>query len=150
MADTSKAPNPAPQFDPVAGARAASGWTGWVVFAGILLILTGAIHLIAGLVALFRDTTYLVKPRDLAVGASYTTWGWVHLVLGVVAVVVGLGLLAGNALARVVGVGLAVLSAVVNLAFARANPAEALIVIALDVVIVYAIVVHGRELRSQS
>src|SRR5690349_22919088 len=134
MAETSQSRPPAPQFDPTGGAEAASGWTGWVVFAGVLLVLAGGIHLIEGLVALFRDTTYLVKTDRLAVTVSYTTWGWVHLVVGIAAVLVGLGLLAGNALARVVGVGLAVLSAVVNLAFARANPWEAVIVIALDVV----------------
>lgn len=140
-------PDPATEFV-YGGPPAATGWAGWVVFAGVLMILLGAFHAIEGVVALLRDEVYLVRPGGLVVHVSYTTWGWLHLVLGIVAALTGLGLLAGNIVARIVGVGIAVLSAIVNLAFVSAQPVWSVVVIALDVVIIYAITVHGRELNS--
>jgi hypothetical protein len=70
--------------------------------------------------------------------------------LGVVAALVGLGLLAGAAVARVLGVVMALLSAVANLASTGAFPVGSAVVVAVDVVVVYAITVHGGELRSPS
>jgi hypothetical protein len=130
------------------GLPAASGWTGWVVFAGVMLILVGCFQAVEGLVALAKDSYYLVRPSGLLVDVDYTTWGWVHLIIGVVAGLTGLGLLAGNTVARVVGVGVAFLSAIVNLAFVAAHPVWSTLVIAIDVVVIYAITVHGRELAS--
>lgn len=135
----------------VSGGRpAASGWAGWVVFAGVLLILLGAFQAIEGLVALFRKEYYSVRSSGLIVHVDYTTWGWVHLIIGIVAALTGLGLLAGNLVARIVGVVLAVVSAVVNMAFVAATPVWSVLVIAIDVLVIYAIVAHGRELRSPS
>jgi hypothetical protein len=125
-----------------------SGWVGWVVFGGIILLVVGTFQVIQGLVALFRSGYYLVAPSGLALEVDYSTWGWVHIALGVLAFATGLGLLAGRSAARVAGVVLAVLSAVVNLGFAAAYPVWAVIVIALDVVVIYAIVVHGHELQK--
>ncbi|MBK1787020.1 DUF7144 family membrane protein [Prauserella cavernicola] len=124
-----------------------SGWTGWVIFAGVMLVLVGFFQAIEGLVALFDDGYYLVGSNGLVVDVNYNTWGWVHLGVGVVAVLTGLGLMTGNRLARVVGVVLAVGSAVLNLAFIAAYPVWSTVVIAIDVVVIYAIVVHGRELE---
>jgi hypothetical protein len=125
-----------------------SGWVGWVVFGGIILLVVGTFQVIQGLVALFRSGYYLVAPSGLAVTVDYSTWGWVHIVLGVLIFATGLGLLSGRSAARVAGVVLAALSAVVNLGFAAAYPVWAVIVIALDVVVIYAIVVHGHELQK--
>ena len=132
------------------GPPAASGWTGWVVFAGVMLAVVGIFQAIEGLVALFNHEFYLVSAKGLVVNVNYTTWGWVHLILGIVAVLTGFGLLAGNMLARIVGVGIAALSAIVNMAFVSAYPVWSVIMISLDVIVIYAIVVHGRELKSPS
>jgi uncharacterized membrane protein len=123
-------------------------WAGWVVFAAIMMILLGAFQAIEGLVAIFDKGYYLVGPEGLVVNVDYTAWGWVHLILGVAAVAAGFGLIAGNMAARVVGVVVAVLSAILNLAFLAAYPVWSTIVITLDVIVIYAIVVHGRELKS--
>jgi uncharacterized membrane protein len=125
-----------------------TAWAGWVVFAGVMLVMLGAFQIIEGLVALFKDGFYLVGQKGLVVNVNYTTWGWVHTIIGVIAVLAGLGLLAGNMLARVVGVGIALLSAIVNLAFISAYPVWSTIMIAVDVIVIYAIIVHGRELKS--
>src|SRR5690349_5605613 len=70
-----------------------SAWVGWVNFAGVLLIMLGSFHVIQGLVALFRDEVYVVRSSGLVINVDYTTWGWVHLVLGAVAAVAGVCLL---------------------------------------------------------
>src|SRR4051795_10318389 len=122
MAATSSGPRTAgvPQYDEY-GNPVTQGAAHWVLFAGVMIIV-GFFHAIEGLVALFRDDYYTVRPSGLVVSVDYTVWGWVHLVLGIVALLTGMGLLAGNLVARVVGVGLAVVSAIVNLAFIAAFP----------------------------
>ena len=125
-----------------------TGWTGWVVFAGLMLVMLGLFQAIEGLVAIFDQGYYLVGSEGLVVNVDYTAWGWVHLILGVLAIAAGFGLIAGNMAARVVGVILAVLSAILNLAFIAAYPVWSIIVIAIDVIVIYAIVVHGRELKN--
>jgi hypothetical protein len=125
-----------------------SAWAGWVVFGGVMLIMAGAFQIIQGLVALFDDGFYLVRQDGLVVDVDYNTWGWVHLVIGAVGVLAGAGLLAGNMAARIVGVAFAFLSALLNLAFLPAYPVWSTILITLDVVVMYAIIVHGRELKD--
>jgi hypothetical protein len=122
-------------------------WAGWVVFGGVMLIMVGAFQIIEGLVALFDDGFYAVGSNGLVVDVDYNTWGWIHLVIGVIGVLVGLGLLAGNMAARVLGVGIAFVSALTNLAFISAYPVWSTIMIVLDVVVIFAIVVHGHELK---
>ena len=141
MADIRQRREPQVHEDP-------SGWAGWVVFGGVMLILLGIFHLIQGIVALVNDDYYLVTRDGLVLNLDFTSWGWTHLVLGVLIGLVGVGLLAGNTAARVAGVVLAVLSAVVNLVFIAAYPAWSVLIIALDVIVIYAIVVHGRELQA--
>src|SRR3954452_13354274 len=151
MTDTSRRPGstqPASVYDPTGGAPAATGWTGWIVFAGVMLIMLGVFHVIEAVVALFREDFYLVGSSGLAVHVDYAAWGWAHLILGVLAGLAGVGLLAGNMVARVVGVGVAMLSALANMAFVPAYPVWSLIIITFDVLVIWAIIVHGREMKS--
>ena len=127
---------------------APTAWAGWVVFGGVMLIMLGSFQIIEGLVALFDDGFYLVRSNGLVVDVNYNTWGWIHTIIGVVGVLAGLGLLVGNMAARIAGVVVAVLSAIVNLAFISAYPVWSAIVIAIDVIVIFAIVVHGRELKD--
>jgi hypothetical protein len=125
-----------------------SAWAGWVVFGGVMLIMLGTFQIIEGLVALFDDGFYAVASNGLVVNVDYNTWGWVHTLIGIVAILAGLGLLAGNMAARVVGVGIAFLSALVNLAFISAYPVWSIIMITVDVLVIFAIIVHGGELKA--
>lgn len=148
MADTShtRSASPSAGYAPESTERM-TGWAGWVAFAGVMLIVVGCIQAIQGLVALFYRSYYLVGPNGLVVSVDYTAWGWVHLALGIVAVAVGIGLFYGNIVARVAGVALAVLSAILNVLFIAAYPVWSVIVVAVDIIVIYAIVVHGRELK---
>jgi len=125
-----------------------TAWTGWVIFGSVMLILMGAFQIIEGLVALFDEGFYLVGANGLVVNVNYNTWGWIHLIIGVIALLAGVGLTMGNMAARVVGVVIAFVSAVVNLAFISAYPIWSTILITLDVIVIYAIIVHGRELKG--
>jgi hypothetical protein len=126
-----------------------TGWVGWIVFASMMMILVGSFQAIVGLTALFKDDYYLVTSGGLVVAVDYTAWGWTHLALGVVAVAAGIGLLAGQTWARVVGIAFAMVSAIVNMAFIAAYPLWSVIVITLDVFVIYAIAVHGQELAAE-
>jgi hypothetical protein len=138
--------------DTPAGAHAReperTGWTGWITFAGAMMMMLGVFQAIAGLAALFNDDYYRVRPNGLVLHVNYTTWGIVHLLLGIGVFLAGLGVLSGNVLARTVGVVLAMLSAIVNLTFVAAQPAWALTIVAVDVVVIYSLVVHGSEMRE--
>ncbi len=122
--------------------------SGWALFAVTMLVMAGCFQVINGLVGLLRSETYLVGPSGLVVEFDYTTWGWVHLGLGLLAGIAGLGLLRGHLWARILGVTLAVLSAITYLAFLPAFPALGLVVIATDILVIYAIAVHGGELED--
>jgi hypothetical protein len=127
-----------------------TGWTGWVVFASFMMFLVGAFQAIQGLVALFDDGFYLVTSGNLVVDVNYNVWGTVHLLLGVLLMLTGAGVLTGNLAARTVGVILAALSAVANLVFIEAYPFWSIIIITVDVLVIYALTVHGRELRDST
>ena len=125
-----------------------TGWVGWVVFSGIMMIMLGMFEAIVGFVALFKEDYFLVPRSGLVVSVDYTTWGWVHLVLGIVALLAGFGVLAGQMWARVIGIIMAVVSAIANVAFIAAYPIWSVIVIALDILVIYALAVHGREVKA--
>jgi hypothetical protein len=125
-----------------------TGWVGWIVFAGTMMIMVGAFEAMMGFVALFKDDYYLVARNGLVVSLDYTTWGWIHLIFGIVALLAGFGLLAGQMWARVVGVIVAVVSAIANVAFLAAYPVWSVIIITVDVLVIWALTVHGREVKA--
>lgn len=125
-----------------------TAWVGWVVFGAIIMIILGVFHVIAGLVALFDESYFVAPHRDLILTMSFDTWGWVHLIGGLVVLAAGIGLLAGATWARVVGVIVAMVSSILNLAFLAAYPVWAVMMIAMGVLVIYAITAHGREIRN--
>jgi len=124
-------------------AARSNGWYGMVVFAATMMILLGTFHVIAGLVALFRDEYFLVSPSGLVINADFTTWGWVHLLMGILVVAAGAALYGGATWARFVAVVVAMLSAIINVAFLASYPLWSVIMIGVDVLIIYAVTVHG-------
>jgi hypothetical protein len=123
---------------------------GWALFAVVVLVMAGGFQVVNGLVALFRSGTYVVGSNGLVVDVDYTAWGWLHLGLGVLALVAALGLSRGQLWARILGVAFAVLSAIAYMVFMPAFPALSLVVIALDVLVVYAITAHGGDLKDDA
>jgi hypothetical protein len=125
-----------------------TGWVGWIAFAATMMIMLGIFHAFQGLIALFQSGYYLVGRNGLTVHADFTAWGWTHLILGLVVVGAGIGLLSGQMWARIVGVAVALLSAVVNIAFLSAYPIWSTMMIAFDVLVIWALTVHGSEMKT--
>ncbi len=122
-----------------------TGWAGWAAFAGLLMVLTGFFQVLVGISAIVRNTVYFVGPYNI-LSVDIANWGWLHLLLAILLLGAGLSVLKGNAYGRVVGVILAAISAVVNMAFIPAYPVWSILVMIIDIVIIYALVVHGGEL----
>jgi hypothetical protein len=128
-------------------AKPSSAAVGLTVFAAVMLIMVGIFQAIAGVVALFNDTFYVVGEKYIF-QFDVTTWGWVHLVLGVVIAVAGYFLFRGAVWARTVGVILASISAVLNFAWLPHYPIWAIAIITLDVFIIWALTAHGRDITG--
>jgi len=147
MADTGRRAG-AYEADRSHRAEGPTGWAGWVIFAGVMMMLVGSFHVIAALVALFRDDYYVVRPSGLVLDVDYSAWGWTHLLLGLLVAAAGAGAIVGQTWARTVGVILAVLSAIANMVFIAAYPVWSIVIITLDVIVIYALIVHGHELKE--
>ncbi len=126
-----------------------SAWTGWIAFAGVVMVMLGIFHAIQGLVAIFNDEYYLVGKSGLVVNVDYTAWGWVHLLGGIILMAAGVAVFSGQIWARTVGVILALVSAIVNVGFLAAYPVWSLMMIALDVTVILALTVHGSEMKRR-
>ncbi|RJQ92295.1 DUF7144 family membrane protein [Amycolatopsis panacis] len=134
---------------PAAGrTRSQTLWVGWIRFAAVMMIIIGAFDIIEGIVALVHKQYYVVSPSGLLV-FNLTAWGWVHLIIGALAVAAGAALLSGALWARIVAVGLAAINAIAQLAFVSAHPVWTTIIIALDVLVIWAVIVHGSEVESE-
>src|SRR6478672_1366105 len=117
---------------------------GFIVFAGVAMVMIGALHALQGLVALFNDDFYVVGQKWIF-EFDLTTWGWIHLIGGLLVLVAGFFVFNGAVWARVVGIAAAALSAVLNFMWLPYYPVWGLIIIALDVMVIWALSVHGRE-----
>jgi|SRR5215211_2986278 hypothetical protein len=125
-----------------------SGWAaGFILFAGVMMIMSGGFQIFSGLVALFENEFY-VATRNYMFQFDATAWGWIHLLGGLLVLVAGIALIAGQTWARVVGIILAVLSGLANFAFIPYYPFWALTVIAIDIFVIWALAVHGRDLSA--
>ena len=125
-----------------------SGWSGWIIFAGVMLMLVGTFQLIAGLVALLEDDYYAVTKNGLVVHMSFTGWGWVHIGLAAINIAAGFGVVTGRGWARVWAIIVASLSAIVNIGFLAASPVWVVTMVTLDVIVIYALCVHWDEMKQ--
>jgi len=128
--------------------REPSGWAvGFTVFAGVMMIMVGAWQALSGLIAIFENEFYL-QTRNYLFEFDATAWGWIHLLLGLLVAFAGFGVLSGQTWARVVGITLAALSATANFFFIPYYPFWAMLIIAVDVLVIWALAAHGREFRE--
>jgi hypothetical protein len=139
-----------PGYD--AGYRDVSGWVGWVVFAAVILMVNGTFNAIQGLSALFRDNDYWVTTLGEGEGGvltfNITGWGWIHLLLGIASIFVGYLLLRGSTFARVIGIALVSLNLIAQFAYLPLYPFWGMVGIAVGFFVLYALIVHGGELKA--
>jgi hypothetical protein len=123
-----------------------TGWTGWIAFAGVMMVIAGTLNAIYGLIAVINDD-WRVWTNSGSLYVDISNWGWVHLVVGLIVLASGVGVFSGNVLARTVGVIAATISLIVNFFFIPAYPIWALTVITIDVLVIWALTAHGAEMR---
>ena len=122
---------------------------GFILFAAIMMIMAGVFQAISGLVGIFENEFY-VATRNYLFQFDATTWGWIHLVVGLIVAFAGWGLLSGRTWARAVGITVALVSATANFLFIPYYPFWSLLIITLDIFVIWAIAAHGGELRDRS
>lgn len=118
--------------------------TGWTVFAGVVLLIIGSLDALYGLAAILNNEVVIVGGNGVII-ADITTWGWVHLILGSIVALTGIGLLAGNPSARWAAVFFITVSAIAQIVWFPAAPLWAFLMIILDVVVIYQLTARWEE-----
>jgi hypothetical protein len=124
-------------------------WTEWVGFAGLLMVLIGVLNFIQGLIAVIRDDYYLLTAEQVIV-FDLTAWGWIMMIWGVVVGFAGYALATGAGWARWFTIVVGSLNIIVQLTFVGSGryPLWALLVLALNVLVLYALTVRWREVEE--
>ena len=118
-----------------------TSYSGWAAFAGVVMFLVGSLNALWGLGGILNDDVVVVGGQG-AIIADITTWGWVHLVLGSIVALTGVGLLVGNEAARLLGIFVVSLNAIAQIVWFPAAPLWAFLIIVLDVTIIYQLTVR--------
>lgn len=124
-----------------------TGWTGWVVFAGVMMVIGGALWALQGFIAVIKGDLVIFSDEG-ALFLNVTGWGWVHMILGLLLLLSGVLVMRGNMFGRTMAVFLVILSIIINFIWLPVYPVWAIIVIVIDVFILYAVIVHGREMKN--
>jgi hypothetical protein len=129
----------------MASTQTVSPWAhGIAVFAGVIMIVGGAFQALEGLAGIVRDEWLVVLP-NYVYAFDLTVWGVIHLLVGLALVVIGASLLRGQTWARVAGMIVAVISAIINFVWLPYSPWWALTVIAIDCLIIWALAAYLRQ-----
>jgi len=125
-----------------------STWTGWIVFAGWVMVIVGMIDFFEGLIAIIRGSYYAITPNQIVV-FDLTGWGWITLIWGIVLVIAGMGLLSGQSWARWFTIVVASIGFLLQLGFvgSSAFPLWALTAQTLTLVVIYALIVRWNDGR---
>lgn len=123
------------------------GWTGWIVFAATLMIIGGSLNFLQGLVAAFNDD-WVVFGNQGALFLDVSAWGWAHMLLGALVLLSGIGILSGSVIARTIGVVVVGLGLVGNFAVLPLYPFWAIILIAMHIIVIMALTVHGGVVKK--
>jgi hypothetical protein len=126
----------------------ASSWSGWIAFAAVVMFVVGCINMIQGLAALLKHTVYVLPNSGLLVSTSYTTWGWMLIIWGIIMAVTAHGLLSGSGAARWFSVFLVVVNLLGQFVWFPAYPLWSLVVIALNIAVLFALTAHWDEAQT--
>jgi len=126
-------------------------WSGWISFAGIVIIIVGGMDLLQGFVAILKDEYVVATSKGLAI-LDVTAWGWATLIWGGILILAGLGLLGGAGWARwlaIIGVAVNSIQQVAFLAnYPQAYPLWNLLIVALNIVVLYALTARWQGFRD--
>ena len=123
---------------------------GWTVFGGVMLLLAGAFGAINGIIALLNSDVYVAGENNVVL-FDFTQWGWIHLIGGGIVALVGLIVIGSGALwARILGVIVAIAHAIAQVSFIEAYPFWTTVTIALDILVIYALLVSPTPKRTMA
>ena len=115
--------------------------SGWITFAGVVIMIVAVLNIVDGIAAISKSSFFVADARYVV--SDLNTWGWIVLGLGVLQMVVGFGVWAGNQLARWTGIVIVSLNLLAQLLFIPAYPFWSLSIFALDVIVLYGLAAHG-------
>jgi hypothetical protein len=128
-----------------------TAWSGWIVFAAFVLIIVGAMDILQGFVAIFKDEYVVATAKGVAL-LDVTGWGWATLIWGALLIIVGLGLLAASGWARwlaIIGVAVNAVGQVAFMAnYPQAYPLWNLLIVALNVLVLYALTARWEGFKQ--
>ena len=125
-----------------------TAWSGWVIFAAIVMFTIGCFTVIQGFVALFKDDVLLVGESGLVATTNFSYWGWWLLIWGAVMIIVALGLFSGNEAARWFAIAAVVVNLITQFAWFPAYPLWSLVVIGLDLAVLYGLTAAWRDVKA--
>ena len=120
---------------------------GLIFFAGFMMILAGSLNAIYGFIALLNDE-WVVWGNRGAVYVDITTWGWVHLIIGILVLGSGFGVLSGNIFARTIGVIVTFFAMIGSFLAIPIYPVWSLTILVIEVLVLWALIAHGHEVRE--
>ena len=129
--------------------NAKAGWLGWIYFAGILMILSGVSDAFLGITALVNHHYVFITSTTnnllVTTTTNVTTWGWLHLAIGLLVVAAGFSLLHGNNWARIFAIIFMGFAFIENMVYLSVYPIWAIVAMVVNVVVIYALIVNGRD-----
>ena len=125
-----------------------TAWVGWILFAAVLMMASGVLNFMTGLVAVIGDDNAYINTGVSLLIFDVEGWGWAHLIFGIIIFIVGVCLTLGQAWARLLAVILVTLNVLTQFVLLPSYPVWSIIVIAIDIVVLWALIVHGDESRS--
>jgi hypothetical protein len=128
--------------------RTSGAAIGWTMFAAIMMLILGAWWVIAGIAGIAKDDIFVMS-ANYTFKFDTTTWGWIHLIVGILVFLAGIFLFQGAVWARTIGVILAVLSALLGFAWLPYYPFWGIIFIVIAIFVIWALIAHGRDITDE-
>ena len=115
--------------------------SGWLVFAGIMIVIVGVLNVIYGIAAIDNANFFIANTQFIL--SDLATWGWVMLILGVVQLIAAYSIWNGGGFGRWFGIGVAGVNSIAALLSIPAYPFWSLAVFTLDILVIYGLAAHG-------
>ncbi|WP_216897638.1 DUF7144 family membrane protein [Nocardia alni] len=118
--------------------RTGASSTSWTLFAGVLILIAGVMHLLTGIAAIAKRDVFVVDADEIF-RINLTAWGWIHVVIAALIIIAGIGIVTGKAWGYLTGIVFAAVSVLANFAFASMYPFWSLVIIAVDILVIWAL-----------
>lgn len=121
---------------------------GWVLFAGIMIMVVGFLNLVYGIAAI-DDSAFFVGDQRFVIFDDLNTWGWFYLIVGVLQLIAAFSIWNRNPFGRVIGIATAAGNAMIVLFTVNAYPFAAFMIFLMDLAIIYGLAVYGGRDRAE-